>query len=174
MSRIEAGKLKLDMQQIDLAALVAAGIDSVRPAAEAKHIRLTSAFANVFGNVVGDKDRFQQVFWNLLANAIKFTPKKGRIHTVIKRVDSHVEISVSDTGQGIAPEFLPHIFERFYRADRSRTGATGGSGLGLSIVKAIIQAHGGTIWAESIPGEGTRITFTLPLAIADDQRRSRV
>jgi signal transduction histidine kinase len=105
ISRIEAGKIKLDIQQIDLAALVAAGIESVRPGAEAKHIRLTSAFSNVFGTVIGDKDRLQQIFWNLLTNAIKFTRRQGRIHTVIKRVDSHVEISVSDTGQGIAPDF---------------------------------------------------------------------
>ena len=117
ISRIEAGKIKLDIQQIVLDAMVAAGIESVRPGAEAKQIRLTSAFSNVFGTVIGDKDRLQQIFWNLLTNAIKFTRRQGRIHTVIKRVDSHVEISVSDTGQGIAPEFLPHVFDRFRQAD---------------------------------------------------------
>jgi PAS domain S-box-containing protein len=164
MSRIEAGKIKLDIQQIDLAALVAAGIESVRPAAEAKQIRLTSAFANVFGTVTGDKDRLQQVIWNLLTNAIKFTPKRGRIHTVIKRVDSHVEISVSDTGQGIAPEFLPHVFDRFRQGDATTTRRHGGLGLGLSIVKHLTELHGGNVKAMSDGvGCGSMFSVCLPL-----------
>ena len=169
-SRIEAGKIKLDMQHIDLAALVAAGIDSVRPAAEAKHIRLTSAFSNVFGNVVGDKDRLQQVFWNLLSNAVKFTPRQGRIHTMIKRVDSHVEISVSDTGQGIAPDFLPHVFERFRQGDATTTRRYGGLGLGLSIVKRLTELHGGNVRVTSDGvGRGATFIVCLPLQSLHEQ-----
>ena len=164
ISRIEAGKIKLDIQQIDLAALVAAGIESVRPGAEAKQIRLTSAFSNVFGTVIGDKDRLQQIFWNLLTNAIKFTRRQGRIHTVIKRVDSHVEISVSDTGQGIAPEFLPHVFDRFRQADATTTRRHGGLGLGLSIVKYLTELHGGNVRVMS-DGVGRGATFSVCLPL---------
>jgi PAS domain S-box-containing protein len=164
MSRIEAGKMKLDIQQIDLADLVAAGMESVRPAADAKQIRLTSAFSNVFGTVIGDKDRLQQVIWNLLTNAIKFTPKRGRIHTVIKRVDSHVEISVNDSGQGIAPEFLPHVFDRFRQGDATTTRHHGGLGLGLSIVKHLTELHGGNVKATSEGvGHGATFSVCLPL-----------
>jgi len=164
MSRIEAGKIKLDIQQIDLAALIATGIESIRPAAEARQIRLTSAFSNVFGTVIGDKDRLQQVFWNLLINAIKFTPRQGRIHTVIRRVDSHVEISVSDTGQGIALDFLPHVFDRFRQADATTTRRHGGLGLGLSIVKHLTELHGGNVRAAS-EGVGRGATFTVCLPL---------
>ena len=170
MSRIEAGKIKLDMQQIDLAALVAGGIESVRPAAEAKHVRLTSAFSNVFGNVIGDKDRLQQVFWNLLTNAIKFTPRQGRIHSMIKRVDSHVEISVSDTGQGIAPDFLPHVFDRFRQGDATTTRRHGGLGLGLSIVKRLTELHGGSVQVTSDGiGRGATFIVSLPLQSLHEQ-----
>ena len=164
ISRIEAGKIKLDIQQIDLAALVAAGIESVRPGAEAKQIRLTSAFSNVFGTVIGDKDRLQQIFWNLLTNAIKFTRRQGRIHTVIKRVDSHVEISVNDTGQGIAPDFLPHVFDRFRQADATTTRRHGGLGLGLSIVKYLTELHGGNVRVMS-DGVGRGATFSVCLPL---------
>ncbi|PYL48777.1 MAG: hybrid sensor histidine kinase/response regulator [Verrucomicrobia bacterium] len=164
MSRIEAGKIKLDIQHLDLAALVAAGIKNVRPAAEAKHIRLTSSFSNVFGNVIGDKDRLQQVFWNLLTNAIKFTPRRGRIHTMIKRVDSHVEISVSDTGQGIAPEFLPYVFDRFRQGDGTTARRYGGLGLGLSIVKRLTELHGGNVRVTS-DGVGRGATFIVGLPL---------
>ena len=109
MSRIEAGKVSLDIQRVDLPAVVAAGIETVSPAAKAKEIRLTAAFGSVNGIVMGDRDRLQQVVWNLMTNAIKFTPKNGRIHVVIKRANSHVENCVSDTGQGIAPEFLGQV-----------------------------------------------------------------
>jgi PAS domain S-box-containing protein len=164
MSRIEAGKIKLDIQQVDLAAVVAAGIESVRPAADAKHIRLTSAFSNVFGKVIGDEDRLQQVFWNLLTNAIKFTLRQGRVHTMIKRVDSHVEISVSDTGQGIAPEFLPHVFDRFRQGDATTTRRHGGLGLGLSIVKRLTELHGGNVRVTS-DGVGRGATFIVCLPL---------
>ena len=175
ISRIEAGKIKLDIQQIDLAALVAAGIESVRPGAEAKQIRLTSAFSNVFGTVIGDKDRLQQIFWNLLTNAIKFTRRQGRIHTVIKRVDSHVEISVSDTGQGIAPEFLPHVFDRFRQADATTTRRHGGLGLGLSIVKYLTELHGGSVRVMSDGvGRGATFSVCLPEDTAEARRNAEI
>ena len=180
MSRIEAGKVKLDMREIDLPALVAAGIDSIRPAADAKKIRLTSAFSNVLGTVIGDRDRLQQIIWNLLTNAVKFTPKQGRIHTVIKRVDSHVEISVSDTGQGIAPEFLPYVFDRFRQADAATTRRHGGLGLGLSIVKHLTELHGGNVRASSGGlGQGATFRLCLPLQslhqeAAEDLRNAEV
>ena len=164
MSRIEAGKVSLDVQRVDLAAVVAAGIETVRPAANAKEIRLTSAFASVNGIVMGDKDRLQQIVWNLLTNAVKFTPKKGRIHVVIKRIDSHVAIDVTDTGQGIAPEFLGQVFDRFRQADATTTRRHGGLGLGLSIVKNLTELHGGNVQVASQgPGLGATFTVSLPL-----------
>src|SRR6476659_7842563 len=164
MSRIEAGKVSLDVQRVDLAAVVAAGIETVRPAANAKEIRLTSAFASVNGIVMGDKDRLQQIVWNLLTNAVKFTPKKGRIHVVIKRTDSHVAIDVTDTGQGIAPEFLGQVFDRFRQADATTTRRHGGLGLGLSIVKHLTELHGGSVQVSSQgPGLGATFTVSLPL-----------
>ena len=119
MSRIEAGKLHLDIERLDLAAVVAAGIETARPAAEAKDIRLTSAFSSMIGTVLADRNRIQQIVWNLLTNAIKFTPRQGRVHVVTKRVNSHAEVCVSDNGQGIAPEFLDLVFDRFRQADPS-------------------------------------------------------
>jgi PAS domain S-box-containing protein len=164
MSRIEAGKVSLDVQRVDLAAVVAAGIETVRPAANAKEIRLTSAFASVNGIVMGDKDRLQQIIWNLLTNAVKFTPKKGRVHVVIKRIDSHVAIDVTDTGQGIAPEFLGQVFDRFRQGDATTTRRHGGLGLGLSIVKHLTELHGGSVHVASQgPGLGATFTLCLPL-----------
>ena len=164
MSRIEAGKVSLDVQRVDLAAVVAAGIETVRPAANAKEIRLTSAFASVNGIVMGDKDRLQQIVWNLLANAVKFTPKHGRIHVVIKRVDSHIEIDVTDSGQGIAPEFLGQVFDRFRQADSTTTRRYGGLGLGLSIAKNLTELHGGNVRVAS-QGLGLGATFTISLPL---------
>ncbi len=164
MNRIEAGKVSLDIQQVDLAAIVSAGIESVRPTAMAKELRLTSAFSSVSGIVMADKDRLQQIIWNLLTNAIKFTPKGGRIHVLIKRVLSNVEISVIDNGQGIAPEFLGQVFERFRQADATSTRTHGGLGLGLSIVKSLTELHGGTVRVESEGiGQGATFSISLPL-----------
>jgi PAS domain S-box-containing protein len=179
MSRIEAGKVSLDLQRVDPAAVVTAGIETVRPTAMAKEIRLTTAFSSLSGIVMGDKNRLQQVVWNLLSNAIKFTPKGGRIHVVTKRVNSHVEICVTDTGQGIAPEFLGQVFDRFRQADAKTTRHYGGLGLGLSIVKHLAELHGGSVRVES-EGVGLGATFivSLPLQavrpddeIAADERR---
>jgi CheY-like chemotaxis protein len=164
MGRIDAGKTRLDLQRVDLPTVVGGSIETARPAAKAKGIRLTSAFANLHGIVMADKDRLQQIVWNLLANAIKFTPRRGSIHVGIQQVDSHVEISVSDTGQGIAPEFLGHVFDRFRQGDATTTRRQGGLGLGLSIVKHLTELHGGTVSAASEgPGKGAVFGVCLPL-----------
>jgi PAS domain S-box-containing protein len=183
MSRIESGKVSLDIQRVDLPTVVGAGIETVRPAAEAKGIHLTCAFSSINGIVMGDKDRLQQIVWNLLSNAIKFTPKKGRIHVVIKRVNSHVEICVTDSGEGIAPEFLGQVFDRFRQADATTTRRHGGLGLGLSIVKHLTELHGGSVRVESEGvGQGATFVINLPLqpvrqdiqAVADAQRNAAV
>ena len=164
MSRIEAGKISLDIQRVDLVSVVIAGIETVRAAADGKEIRLTSTFASVDGTVMGDKDRLQQIVWNLLANAVKFTPKNGHVHVMIERANSHVEISVTDSGQGISPEFLGQVFDRFRQADSSTTRRHGGLGLGLSIVKNLTELHGGTVRVTS-PGVGLGSTFTVTLPL---------
>ena len=164
MSRIESGKLNLDMQAVDLAEIVNASIETVRPAAQGKEIRLTSACSSIDGVVMGDKNRLQQILWNLLINAVKFTPKGGRVHIVTERSNSHVDLSVTDTGQGIAPEFLGQVFDRFRQADSSTTRPHGGLGLGLSIVKHLTELHGGTVQVASAGVDhGATFTISLPL-----------
>ena len=164
LSRIEAGKLSLDIGPVDLAEIVSAGMETVRPAAMAKSIRLTSAFASVSGTVMGDKDRLQQVVWNLLTNAIKFTPRGGRVHVLIQRVNSHVEICVADNGEGIEPEFLGQVFDRFRQADAGTTRRHGGLGVGLSIVKHLTELHGGSVRVTSEGlGLGSNFCVNLPL-----------
>jgi PAS domain S-box-containing protein len=164
VSRIVAGRLRLDVRPVDLVPVVQAAVDVVRPAAEAKGVRLQVVLDPNAGRVSGDPARLQQVVWNLLSNAVKFTPRDGRVHVVLERVNSHVEVAVSDTGQGIAPEFLPHVFERFQQADRSPSRPHGGLGLGLAIVRHIAELHGGTVHAES-PGPGQGAVFTLKLPV---------
>lgn len=173
ISRIESGKVALDVQRMNLVAIVSAAMDTVRPTAESKAIKITSAFASVDGVVMGDKNRLQQIVWNLLTNAIKFTPRGGRIHLVIERVNSHVEISVTDSGQGIAPEFLQHVFDRFRQADSSTTRKHGGLGIGLSIARHLTELHGGSLAVRS-PGLGLGATFTinLPLISAHPETQS--
>jgi hypothetical protein len=169
VSRIISGKIRLDVQRVELAAVVGGAIESVRPMAEAKAVRLEQVIDPLAGPVSGDPGRLQQVVWNLLTNAIKFTPKGGKIHVLVERVNSHVELSVTDTGQGISPEFLPHLFERFSQADASTTRRHGGLGLGLSIVKNLVELHGGTVRAISA-GEGHGATFliSLPVRVAKE------
>ncbi len=164
LSRIETGKLNLDIKPVDLAAVVTSGIETVRPTATAKEIRLTSAFASVTGTVMGDKDRLQQIVWNLLTNAIKFTPRGGRVHVLIQRVNSHAEICVVDNGEGIAPEFLAQVFDRFRQADATTTRRHGGLGVGLSIVKHLTELHGGTVRVTS-EGLGLGSTFSVDLPL---------
>ena len=164
MSRIESGKLSLDIQPVDLAEIVNASIETVRPAAQGKEIRLTSAFSSIDGVVMGDKNRLQQVLWNLVINAVKFTPKGGRVHIIIERSNSHVDLSVTDSGQGIAPEFLDQVFDRFRQADSSTTRPHGGLGLGLSIVKHLTELHGGSVRvASGGVDRGSTFTISLPL-----------
>ncbi|MEH2137266.1 PAS domain S-box protein [Nostoc sp.] len=162
VSRIIKGTLHLDMHRIKLVPLVEAAIDTVRPAAEAKEISINCRFDGEVGVIVGDVNRLQQVVWNLLSNAVKFTPKGGRVDVQLERIESSVQIRVSDTGMGIAGEFLPHVFERFRQADSSITRSHGGLGLGLAIVRHLVELHGGTVSVES-PGIGQGATFIVNL-----------
>ncbi|MYM67833.1 response regulator [Pseudoduganella sp. FT55W] len=162
MSSIASGKVKLEMQPLAPAALAAAAIESVRPAAEAKQIRIDKDFAPAPGMVAGDANRLQQVLWNLLTNAIKFTPRGGTVRVGVQRDGDCIAISVHDSGIGITPSFLGHVFERFRQADSTTTRQHGGLGLGLSIVKHLVEQHGGTISATS-EGEGRGACFTLRL-----------
>ena len=162
VSRIISGKLRLDMRTVDLIFIINAAIDSIRPAAEAKGIRVQTMLDPAAGPISGDADRLQQIVWNLLTNAVKFTPKGGRIQVKVQRINSHVEIDVSDSGVGISKEFLPYVFDRFRQADASITRTHGGLGLGLSIVRQLVDLHGGSVSVQS-EGEGKGATFTITL-----------
>jgi PAS domain S-box-containing protein len=170
MSRIISGKVRLDVQRVDLPAVVAEAIETVRVSASAKGVRLQTIIDPVNAPVTGDPNRLQQVFWNLLSNAIKFTPKGGRIQVLLERVDSHVEVSIIDTGEGISPEFLPYIFDRFQQADASTTRRHGGLGLGLAIVKQLVELHGGSVRVKSSgTGKGATFIVSLPLTVLHPQ-----
>jgi signal transduction histidine kinase/ActR/RegA family two-component response regulator len=168
VSRVVSGKMRLDVRPVDLKIVIEGAIDAVRPAADAKTIRLQSVLDPRAGPITGDPDRLRQVVWNLLMNAVKFTSKGGRIQIHLQRVNSHIEIAVSDTGQGIAAGVLPFVFDRFRQGDSSSTRGHGGLGLGLALVKHLVELHGGSVEAQS-SGEGKGATFVvkLPLAIAD-------
>jgi signal transduction histidine kinase/ActR/RegA family two-component response regulator len=165
MSRITSGKVLLDMQNVAPAPFIDAAIDTVRPAADAKNIRIEKVYAPDVGTIAGDPARLQQVIWNLLSNAIKFTPSGGAVTIELAQHAGQVQITVRDTGAGIRPEFITHVFERFRQADASTTRRHGGLGLGLSIVKHLIEQHGGTVRADS-PGEGLGASFTIDLPAA--------
>ena len=162
VSRIISGKLRLDVRTIDLIQIVNAAVDSIRPAADAKNIRLQTLLDPAAGPISGDADRLQQVVWNLLTNAVKFTPKGGRIQVKVQRINSHVEIVVTDSGVGINKDFLPYVFDRFRQADASTTRIHGGLGLGLSIVHQLVDLHGGSVSVQS-DGDGKGSTFTVVL-----------
>ena len=165
MSRIMAARFRLNVRPVELAPVVAAAIDSLVPAASAKSIRLQPVLDPSTGIVSGDADRLQQVVWNLLSNAIKFTPEGGRVQVRLSRADGHAEITVEDTGPGIRPEVLPHVFELFRQGDSSNTRAYGGLGLGLAVVRHLVELHGGTVRASSASaGTGAVFTVRLPLA----------
>jgi PAS domain S-box-containing protein len=166
MSRIISGKLRLDIQRVMPSKIIEAATESIRPAAQAKGINLEQILDPNAGPVAADPGRFQQIVWNLLSNAIKFTPKGGRIQVQLARVNSHVELSVADNGQGIAPQFMPYLFDRFRQADPSTTRRHGGLGIGLAITKQLVDLHGGEISAHS-DGEGHGASFrvTLPLYV---------
>ncbi len=162
VSRIAAGKIRLHIQAVNLADVIRDALATVTPAADAKGVRLESILDQQIGPVSGDPDRLQQVIWNLLSNAVKFTARGGRVQTRLQRVNSHIEITISDTGIGIREDFLPHLFERFRQGDSTTTRAHGGLGLGLAIAQRIVELHGGRIQAFS-PGEGKGSTFRVEL-----------
>ena len=174
MSRITSGKLRLDVQSIQPVSFIEAAVETVKPAADAKGIRLEKLLDPQAGPISGDPSRLQQVVWNLLSNAIKFTPRDGKVQILLERVNSSIEVSVADTGIGIKAEFIPHLFERFRQADASTTRKHAGLGLGLSIVKNLVELHGGTVWVRSEgEGRGTTVAVQLPLAVIHRQRDGR-
>jgi len=173
VSRIVSGKLNMNVQPVHLQRVIEAAVESVHLAAQAKRIELVLHFESEVPLVVGDPGRLQQVFWNLLSNALKFTPEEGRIEVRLRQTDSHVEASVTDSGDGIPSDFLPHVFDRFSQADSSVTRKHGGLGLGLAIVRHLVELHGGTIRAESA-GAGRGATFSLQLpAMAAAERAAK-
>ena len=166
ISRIITGKLRLQVRPVNLVPVIESAIESVRLAAEAKSIRLQSRIDSEAGPLLGDAARLQQVVWNLLSNALKFTPKDGRVEIRLERVNSHAEITVSDTGLGISSDFLPFVFDRFRQHDSTTTRSHGGLGLGLAIVRQLVELHGGTVTVVSPGiGQGTTFTVTLPAMI---------
>jgi PAS domain S-box-containing protein len=173
VSHIITGKLRIEMSSVDIPLVIAAAVDSMRPAAEAKGIELQTALDPKATRVFGDAGRLQQVIWNLISNAIKFTSPEGRVQVLTEQVDSHMEIKVIDTGPGIKPEFLPYVFDRFRQEDSSITRAHGGLGLGLAIVRQLVELHGGTVTAENrrdVPG--AIFTIRLPFAAFSADKNS--
>jgi signal transduction histidine kinase len=162
VSRIITGKLRLDVRTLDLRKVIEDAIETVTPAADAKGVKLQAVLDSPGIPIAGDPQRLQQVVWNLVSNAVKFTPRGGRVQIRLQRVGSHVEVSVSDTGEGISPEFLPHVFQRFTQADGTFSRAHGGLGIGLAICRHLVEAHGGAITAAS-PGQGAGSTFRFQL-----------
>ena len=164
MSRIISGKVQLDIKPLDLQEVLTAAIDSVRPSIEARKLRFRTVLDARAARIRGDANRLQQVFWNLLTNAVKFTPSGGHIQVTLERVNSHVEVTVEDSGVGIKPEFLAFVFDRFRQADSTTTRRYGGLGLGLSIVKHLVEHHGGSVRVKS-PGEGLGSSFIVALPV---------
>jgi PAS domain S-box-containing protein len=164
ISRITMGKLRLDVRPVQPASVIHAAVESLIVAADARRIRIQTILDSHAGPISGDFERLQQVVWNLLSNAIKFTPKGGRVQVILERVNSHIELRVSDTGKGIKPEFLPFVFERFSQAEDISTRSHSGLGMGLAISKAIIELHGGsiTVFSEG-EGKGTSFTVSIPI-----------
>ena len=167
VSRVITGKMHLAVRPLVVSEVLEAALDTVRPAALAKGIRLDVTLDPLVSLILGDPDRLQQVVWNLLSNAVKFTPQGGRVQLVLKSAGSQIEISVSDTGQGIAPEDLPQLFERFRQLDTGSTRRHGGIGIGLALVRHLVELHGGTVAATSRGvGQGSTFSVTLPVSIA--------
>lgn len=164
VARIMQGKLSLNVAPVDLVPIVESAIETVRLAAEAKSIQIQTALEPIVGEVLGDSTRLQQVVWNLLSNAVKFTEQGGKVNIQLEQVDSQAQIQISDTGKGITPNFLPHVFEYFRQEDSKTTRQFGGLGLGLAIVRYLVELHGGTVHADSL-GEGQGATFTVRLPL---------
>jgi PAS domain S-box-containing protein len=179
LSRIVTGRMRFTMQTCEVTTLVEEALDAVRPAAHAKGISLVTAFAPDVGTILGAPDRLRQVVWNLAMNAVKFTPAGGRVEVAVGRSTEQVEIVVADNGIGISPAVLPQVFESFRQEDSSTTRAHGGLGIGLALVKQIVELHGGSVRAQSAgKGKGATFTVTIPLSSSfsgdtDSQRRSR-
>jgi len=171
MNRLMAGNVQLEIAEVDLGSLLQATMQSLQPAADAKGVQLIAAVSAGNGELLADGRRLQQVLWNLVHNAIKFTPAHGRIEIRVRRDDQHLEITVQDNGQGISPSFLPHVFERFRQQDATKTRAAFGLGLGLSIAKHLIELHGGTIAAASA-GDGAGATFSVRIPCAAPRREA--
>ncbi len=168
-SRIISGKMRLEIKPLEIEKVIAEAVETVRPAADSKNINLIIEQTDALKTVSGDRDRLQQVFWNLLSNAVKFTPKGGVIHIKLSpEDDSNIKIEITDTGEGIEKDFLPHVFERFRQSDNSPSRRSGGLGLGLSLVRNIIELHGGNVTAHS-DGHGKGATFTIRLPIRETQ-----
>jgi signal transduction histidine kinase/ActR/RegA family two-component response regulator len=162
-ARVIAGKLRIELEPVDLVPVLEAALDTAAPAAEAKGVNLVANFGPLPGQMLGDSTRLQQIVWNLLTNAVKFTPEGGRVELRMEVASHHIKITVSDNGKGIEPEFLPFVFDRFRQADSSSTRSAGGLGLGLSLAKHLVDLHGGTITVASEgAGRGSTFTVTLP------------
>jgi signal transduction histidine kinase len=166
VSGIMNGKLRLDVKPVTIADVVKLAVEAIAPTAEAKKLTLQTSIDPHAGVVAGDPERLQQVIWNLLSNAVKFTPTGGRVSIALTRAQERVEIIVADTGPGIAPEFLPHVFERFRQGHPGPSRHHGGLGLGLAIVQTLVELHGGSVAARSEPGKGATFTVSLPAAAA--------
>jgi signal transduction histidine kinase len=163
LSRVVTGRLRLEVGPVNLRDVVDAALDAVRPTANAKDITLAATLAEV-GPMQGAPDRLQQVVWNIVANAVKFTSRGGRIDVVLRRADSYAEVVVTDSGEGISPDVLPHVFQEFWQEDNSSTRTHQGLGLGLTLVKHLVELHGGHVRAESA-GKGRGATFTVALPL---------
>jgi signal transduction histidine kinase/ActR/RegA family two-component response regulator len=170
MSRIISGKLRLDVQRVELPDIIRTAVEIVQLAAQAKGIRLELIVDPIAGPITGDPNRMQQVVWNLLSNAIKFTPKGGKVQITLERTDSHVELSVSDTGQGISLQYLPHVFDKFSQAESPFIKSQGGLGLGLTIAKHLVEMHGGSLHVKSAGiGKGATFVVSLPISVVRSQ-----
>jgi CheY-like chemotaxis protein len=166
MSRVVSGKMRLDVQRVDLTEVIDAALESVRPAADAKEIRIEQIIDPLCGPVTGDPARLHQIVWNILSNALKFTDRGGKVQIVLERSNSHLDLSVSDDGQGISPQFLPHVFDRLSQEESSPRWKYGGLGLGLAIVKSLTELHGGTVRVKSAGvGQGATFIVSLPVSI---------
>jgi CheY-like chemotaxis protein len=174
VSRVITGNMRLEVQPLNVSTVLEAALDTVRPAATTKRIRIESALDPGAGPIMGDPGRLQQVVWNLLMNAVKFTPSGGRVQLHLRGAKSHIEITVSDTGEGVAPDQLPHLFERFRQIDAGPTRRHTGLGIGLALVRHLVELHGGTVTAESAGlGLGATFTVKLPMSVVQSTRARR-
>jgi signal transduction histidine kinase len=171
LSRLESGDVPLERRSVELAPLVAEVLSEIEVARPDRGVRLADAVPEDLPPVFADRERVHQVLFNLLDNAVRFTPEGGRVTVSASRHNGSVDVAVADTGPGIAAEDLPRVFERFFRVDESRSRDDGGTGIGLAIARSVVEAHGGRIWAESEPGRGSTFTFELPAARSPAETR---